>query len=56
MWFSSPQYETYGTLYLQFTNSNEIKKKKQHQQAANAFKHTLHLSSSHVKFNEVAII
>lgn len=32
------------------------KKQKQHQQAANAFKHTLHLSSSHVKFNEVAII
>lgn len=30
--------------------------KKQHQQAANAFKRTLHLSSSHVKFNEVAII
>lgn len=32
------------------------KTKKQHQQAANAFKHTLHLFSSHVKFNEVVII
>lgn len=44
------------TYSLQTVMKFKKKKKKQHQQAANAFKHTLHLFSSHVKFNEVVII